>query len=416
MDVLIKKVKVIGHNSPHNGKVKDILIRDGTIKKIADNIFSDDFRVISYDNLHISAGWLDMNVTFGEPGMEERETISTGLRSASKGGFTGVAMMPDVLPCIDSDVGINYVKKAAQDNIVDIYPIGALTKGCKGKEISESFSMKQAGAVAFSDNKRTIPDDNLMKLVSLYIKNFDGLLISFAHTESISAQGQMNEGIISTKLGLRGIPVLSEDLRLYRDIAIAKYTGCRLHIQCISTAKSVEMIRQAKQNGYKVTAHTTPAHLCFTEEELLGFDTQYKLLPPLRSKQDVEALKKAVKQRIIGLSSDHTPINIEAKQCEFEYAEFGTIALESAFGAALSALQDIDLVVDLFTNEPRKILGLPLANIQEGEKAEFTVFDPNKKWVFKKEDIYSKSKNSIFLNEKLLGKPIGIYNNNKLSL
>ncbi len=416
MDIIIKKARIIGQNSPYHRKIKDILICNGIIEKIADDIHNDTIKNISHDNLHLSVGWMDIGVKFGEPGLEERETIKTGLHSASKGGFTAVAMMPDTLPCIDTDIGIAYVKAQSEGNIVDLYPIGALTKNCQGKEITEVFGMKQVGAVAFSDNKNTIEDANLMKLASLYIHNFDGLLISFAHTESISVQGQINEGVVSTKLGLKGIPNLSEELRLYRDIAIAQYSGCRLHIQCISTAKSVEMIKEAKQKGCKVTAHTTPHHLYFTDKELLSFDTRYKLLPPLRLKQDVEVLKQAVKEGIIGVASDHTPINIEAKKCEFEHAEFGTIALESTFGATLKVLQNIDLVVDLFTNRPREILGLPLLNIQEGEKAEFTFFDPDKKWIFNENHIHSISKNSVFLKEELVGKVIGIYNNYQLSL
>ena len=420
MNILIKSAHIIDSKSDHNGKVMDVLIENGTIKSIKSKITPDkNVKVIESENLHISNGWVDMQVSFCDPGFEHKEDIENGIKVASHSGYTGVAVVPSTNPTIHSKAEVLYIKNKTADSIVDVYPIGTLSHKLEGQDISEMYDMKLAGAVAFSDDKKSIGNAGLLMRALLYAQNFDGLIITHCDEKTISNDGKMNEGVVSTQLGLKGIPALAEELMVDRNIFLAEYTNAAIHIANISTKKSVELIRQAKAKGLKVTASANIYSIALDESLLTGFDSNYKLNPPLRTKEDVEAIKKGVSEGIIDvLSCDHRPQDIESKDIEFDYASNGMIGLETAFGLLNTNKGKLKLstIIDAITIHPRKILKLKESRIAEGEIANITLFNPEIEWVFEKKHILSKSSNTPFLGIKFKGKAIGIINNKQSSL
>jgi dihydroorotase len=335
MKVLIKKATVLDVNSKYHMQSKDLLIENGVIVKIDENIQSSDAEIFEADNLHISLGWTELNARFGEPGYEYKEDLNSGMSAAAKGGFTQVALMPSTKPCIQRKTDVSYLTNYSAHHVVNIHPIGALTEDRKGAQITEMYDMHQAGAIAFSDDKRSVEDANVMKIAMLYAKNFDGLIMSFSSEKKTMQQGQMNEGITSTKLGLRGIPAMAEEMQLARDLKLCEYTDAKIHFSTLTTAESVKMIRDAKKKGLRVTADTSSYHLLLDDTELECFDSNLKVNPPLRSKKDIKALRKAVKDGTIDvICSDHFPQDIESKKCEFDLAAFGMVNLQTSFSAA----------------------------------------------------------------------------------
>lgn len=417
MKTLLKNATIIAAESSYHQQKKDVLISDGKIEKIADSILkSKDTNVIELENLHISCGWFDTSVSFGEPGFEERETIKNGLEVASKSGFTAVAVNPNTNPVIDSKSDIHFLINKSKGNATKLFPIGALTQKCEGKDLAELYDMQQAGAVAFGDYNKPISNDNLMKIALLYAQNFDGLVMSFPKNNSISAEGIANEGINSTKLGLKGIPALAEHIQIARDLFLLEYTGGKLHIPTISTSKSVEIIKEAKNKGLNVTCSVSVHHLVLTDEELHGFESNFKTTPPLRTFEDVKALQKAVKNSVIDIiTSDHNPIDIEHKKVEFGDAKDGVIGLESAFGA-LNSVLDLDDFIECLTTKPRTVFGIQIPRLEENSMAEITLFNPIGNGIFSEKDILSTSKNSPFIGKNLKGKVYGIFANNQLIL
>ncbi len=415
MNILIKSAHIIDSKSAHNGKVMDVLIENGTIKSIKSKIVPEkNVKVIESENLHLSTGWLDMQVSFCDPGFEHKEDIESGIKAAASGGFTGVAVVSSTNPSIHSKAEVLYIKNKTADSILDVYPIGTLSFKQEGQDISEMYDMKMAGAVAFSDDKKAIGNSGLLLRALLYAQNFDGLIITHCDEKSISNDGKMNEGVVSTQLGLKGIPALAEELMVDRNIFLAEYTNAAIHISNVSTHKSVELIRQAKAKGLKVTASATIYNIALEDSLLNGFDSNYKLNPPLRTKTDIEALKKGIVDGTIDcLSCDHRPQDIESKEVEFDYASNGMIGLESAFGLLNSNKGKIKLetLIETITSGPRKILKLKEIKVAEGEIANITLFNPNKEWVFEKKHIQSKSANTPFLGTTFTGKVIGIINN-----
>ncbi|HET8885107.1 MAG TPA: dihydroorotase [Salinimicrobium sp.] len=408
MKTLIKSAKIIDKGNDWNNKTVDILIEDGIIQKISDSIDIEADKTISCENLYVSKGWFDSSVSFGEPGHEERETIENGLLTAAKSGFTTILMNPNNTPATDNRGAISYIFSKASGNAVDLFPMGALTKNSEGKDLAELYDMQQAGAVAFGDYKKSIENPNLLKIALQYAQNFDALIQSFPQDNKIAGSGQVNENVNSTFLGLKGIPALAEELQIARDLYILEYTGGKLHIPGISTAKSVELIKAAKAKKLDVTCSVAIHHLLLTDDLLSDFDTRTKVLPPLRTQNDVEALKKGVSEGIIDMiMSDHDPIDIENKKVEFDNALPGTIGLESAFGA-LNNIFPLELTIELLT-AGRERFGIESPIISEGKKANFTFFDPNENYVFSKNHIFSTSENSIFLNQELKGKVFGIF-------
>jgi dihydroorotase len=415
MSTLLKSATIIDTSSQFNNQKKDILITDGVIEKIANSIpTKPNYTVVNLENLHVSCGWFDISVSFGEPGFEERETIANGLQTAAKSGFTTVAVNSNTNPFIDNKSAVEFLINKGKGFATTLFPIASLTQKSEGKEMAELYDMQQSGAIAFGDYNKSIANDNLMKVALLYAQNFDGLIINFPKNNSIAAEGLANEGNNSTKLGLKGIPALAEHLQIARDLFLLEYTGGKLHIPTISTTASVKLIKEAKKKGLHVTCSVSAHHLTLNDDELYGFDSNVKVTPPLRTQKDCNALIKAVKDGIIDIiTSDHNPIDIEHKKVEFSAAKNGTIGLESCFGAINSVLT-LEESINALTTKPRAIFDLETISIAVGEKAEISLFNPKLKYTFAKENILSTSKNSAFLGKELNGKAYGIFANNKL--
>ncbi|WP_299100453.1 dihydroorotase family protein [uncultured Winogradskyella sp.] len=416
MNALIKSATIVDSKSDFHNETVDILIEKGRISKISKRISNpNNYKEIKLDNLHVSQGWFDSSVSFGEPGYEEREIISNGLKTAANSGFTAVALNANSNPVIDSYADITFVKSKAQDNAVSLYPIGALTQGSQSEDLAELFDMTNAGAVAFYDYQKPICNPNLMKIALQYASNFDGLVCSFPQESKISGLGVANEHINSTKLGLKGNPALAEELQVARDLFLLEYTEGKLHIPTISTAKSVELIRAAKAKKLNVTCSVAVHNLMFTDDVLHSFDTNYKVLPPLRTQTDCDALVEGLKDGTIDMvTTDHNPIDIEDKKIEFDYAKYGTISLESAFGA-LQTLFTTKKTISLLT-QGKSRFGVAESTLNEGELADLTLFNPDTSYEFSKSDITSRSKNSMFLGTELKGNTYGIIANNKIAL
>ncbi len=416
MKIIIRGAKIIDSESPFHNKTADILIVDGSIKKIGQSLpNSENADEIKLDNLHVSQGWFDSSVSLGEPGFEDRETIANGLNVAARSGFTAIALQPNSSPIIDNQSQINFVKTKANGFATQLFPIGALTKGSEGKDMAELFDMKNAGAVAFGDYNKSLDNANLLKIALQYVQDFDGLVIAFAQDSNIRGNGVANEGVVSTKLGLKGIPNLAEELQIARNLFLLEYTGGKLHIPTISTAKSVQLIKDAKAKGLNVTCSVAVHHLVLTDETLESFDTRYKVSPPLRTETDRKALLAGILDNTIDIiTSDHNPIDIEHKKMEFDGAKNGTIGLESAFGALLTVLP-LEKVIEKLTSG-KTTFGIENQPIDEGKIANITLFNPEGKSIFTKENILSKSKNSAFLGVELKGKTYGIFNQGKLVL
>ena len=416
MNVLIKSATIIDSKSEFHNTTQDILIENGVIIKIENQLKNPkNYQEISFENLHISQGWFDSSVSFGEPGFEERDTIKNGLKTAAASGFTAVAMNANSNPVIDCNADITFVNSKASNHAVTLLPIGALTVGSKGEDLAELFDMNTAGAVAFYDYKKPISNPNLLKIALQYAGNFGGLVCSFPQEQKIAGNGVVHEHINSTKLGLKGIPALAEEMQVARDLFLLEYTGGKLHIPTISTEKSVALIREAKKKKLDVTCSVAIHNLYFSDDVLADFNTHFKVLPPLRTKTDIEALIEGVKDGTIDMvTCDHNPIDIEHKKIEFDYAAYGTIGLESAFGA-LQNLFTIKKTIDILTKGKSRF-GTAQVPINIGNKVDITLFNPDFKYTFTQANIISKSKNAIFENEPLKGKVYGVLANNLIVL
>ncbi|MBG6109548.1 dihydroorotase [Flavobacterium sp. CG_9.10] len=416
MKIIIRGAKIIDSKSPFHNKTLDILIVDGFIKKIGASLpNSENAEEIKLDNLHVSQGWFDSSVSLGEPGYEDRETIENGLNTASKSGFTAIALQPNSFPIIDNQSQVNFVLNKAHEFATQLFPIGALTKESQGNDMAELYDMKKAGAVAFGDYNKSLDNANLLKIALQYVQDFDGLVIAFAQDDKIKGNGVANEGIVSTRLGLKGIPNLAEELQIARNLFLLEYTGGKLHIPTISTAKSVQLIKDAKDKGLNVTCSVAVHHLVLTDATLEEFDTRYKVSPPLRTETDRKALLKGIKDGTIDMiTSDHNPIDIEHKKMEFDTAKNGTIGMESAFGALMTVLP-LETIIEKLT-AGKSTFGIESDPIAEGVKANITLFNPEGKSIFTKSNIFSKSKNSAFLGLEIKGKVYGIVNQKKIIL
>jgi len=419
MNILIKSAKIIDNRSHHNGKTVDILIEKGIIQQIGKSLKAPkNYQELSFAALHVSSGWFDLRANFCDPGHEYKEDLNSGLKAAAKGGFTGVLVMPDTHPATDCKSGIEYIINKTKGNIVDTFPAGALSHHLEGKEIAEMYDMSLAGAVAFTDNKHSISSSSLLSRALLYSQSFNGLIMDFPNDRELSNHGQINEGVISTELGLKGIPALAEELMVNRDIYLAEYCGARIHLSNISSKQSVKMIAAAKKKGLKITADVNSYHLLLDETELQHFDSNCKVTPPLRTKEDIKALINGLKEGTIdAICSDHTPEDIETKQCEFDNAAFGMINLQTSFAIANTTLAGkltLDEFITKITTAPRTILQLPQPEIKEGEVANLTLFSPTIKWSLQKEHIVSKSKNTPFIGRELTGKVYAVINNKQI--
>lgn len=415
MNVLIKQARILCPQSSFHNKTMDVLIENGNISEIKKNIHATAVKIIDTEGLMLSVGWMDMQANFCDPGFEYKEDIESGLKAAAAGGFAAVAVVSGTQPPLHNKAQIEYVINRGTNNLVSIFPIGTLSQYQEGKDLSEMYDMKLAGSVAFSDYKNPVKDAGLILRALQYATNIGSFIITHCDDKSISHGGQMNEGETSTMLGLKGIPSLAEEIMLQRNIAVLEYAGGKMHIPTISTKGSVELIKKAKANGLQITCGVAAANLLLDDTVLGDFETNYKVNPPLRNKKDVEALRKALESGIIDVVvSDHCPQDTESKDLEFDLADYGMICLQSTFSCAITALKgEAEPLINALTVNPRKILGLEIPTIEEGEKATLTLFTVNGETKLLEKDIYSKSKNSPFIGKSLQGKVIGTINNNK---
>lgn len=415
MKILLKSATIIDSNSEHHLSKKDILINNGIIEAIEDTLDVSAEETVSLENLHVSMGWFDSSISFGEPGYEDRETIDNGLQVAAKSGFTNIALNPTTNPVVQSQASIRYLLSRAQDNAVTVHPIGALSVDSKGLDLTELYDMHSEGAIAFYDYQKPVKNANLLKIALQYTQGFNGLVQSFPMDRSIAKNAVVHEGITSTLLGLKGIPSFSETLQLARDIAVLEYTGGRLHIPTISTSKSVEMIREAKAKGLNISCSVNISHLILIDSVLDSFDTRYKVLPPLRLEEDRKALLEGLADGTIdGVTCDHQPLTIEEKKVEFEQALYGSIGMESAF-AALNQLVGVEKAVS-YMQGLKKVFGITTETIKKGATANLSLFRPDGEWTFEKEHILSSQTNSSLLGQKMKGSVYGILSNNQISI
>lgn len=411
--ILIKSCIVLDPQSSNYQKVVDVLIENGKIIKIAAKI-SSDVNEIDGKGKFLAPGFFDLNASLGEPGLETKEDFTTGSKAAAAGGFTGLAVMPHNAPTTDSKSQVAYIINQAKGNLVDIFPYGCISQKREGKDLAEMFDMKQTGAIAFTDGDRPIQDAGLMERALLYAKGFDALVMSYPEDESIAGKAKMNEGAMSTLLGMKGIPNLAEELMVVRDLYLAEYTGAKVHFSTISTAHSVELIKAAKKKGIPVTCDVAAHHLVLTDEDLADFDSNYKVKPPLRTLKDVKALIKGLKDGVIdAIVSQHKPQEIEFKAVEFEIAHYGIIGLQTALSLTLKAGLTPSEAVEKLAIAPRKIIGLAIPSINEGSEANLVLFDESE-WQYSIQNNFSKSANSPFINQQLKGKVWLTCNNNQV--
>ncbi len=417
MKVLIRKATIISPSLPYHGKQKDLFIENGFIQKIDDFIQAEADKVIDVPNLHISTGWMDCLANFCDPGEEYKETIATGARAAAAGGYTDVMVVPNTSPVVHNKSQVDYLIQKGTATPVNIHPIGAITNSAEGKELSEMYDMHSSGAIAFSDGYKPLQSSGILQKALEYVLAIDGTIIQLPDDTSIGRYGQMNEGIISTQLGLPGKPAIAEELLVSRDIELARYTGSRIHFTGVSTQKSIELIAAAKKEGLKVSCSVTPYHLYFCDEDLQQYETELKVNPPLRSISDREYLRKAVADGVVDfIASHHSPQDYDHKVCEFEKAAFGMETLETVFSAAISSGVSVEKFVAMQTQNIRAIFNQANPELIEGSAAVLTLFDPAMEKTYSKSDLYSRCSNNAFLNKSLRGKVFGIINKDRIFL
>lgn len=412
MHILIKKATILSPGSKFHHKKKDILIKDGVIAQIGDGLIARGATFIDQKDCMVSLGWCDIFADFCDPGYEHKDTLESGIQTAAAGGYTDVCLLPNTQPVTSSKAQVEYVKK--KSGLVNLHPIGTLSKQLEGKDLAEMYDMKLAGAVAFSDGRKPLQHSGLMLKALQYVKTFDGVIIEIPDDTSISKMGLMNEGIVSTQMGLQGKTSIAESIHLHRNIELLQYTGSRLHLTGISTKNAVQQIRQAKKQGLQITCSVSPYHLLYTDECLADYNTLFKVSPPLRTEEDRKALLKGVEDGTIDcIASHHTPQDWDSKTVEFEYAKDGMITLQTMLPMLLSSSSKISLDrwIEMLTTNPRTILGIEQPVLAQGEKANLTVFSPLKKWLYDTTSNRSKSANSPLLGQELMGKVICTINN-----
>lgn len=414
MKILIKQATIISPSSPFNGQIKDILIADGIISAISNDITEKADETVVQDGLCISIGWMDMFADFADPGYEQKENIESGAKAAAAGGFTDVMLIPNSNPVVDNKSQVEYIVQKAKQVAVNIHPLGAVSKKAEGRELSEMYDMRQSGALAFGDGIKPVQNSGLILKALEYVKSFAGTIIQIPDDTSIGTNGMMNEGVISTQMGLPGKPTMSEELMVARDIKLARYAESKLHFTGVSSPKSLEYIKRAKEGGIAVSCSVAPYQIYFCDEDLQSYDTNLKLNPPLRNRTDMLAIRQALIDGTIDcVASHHLPQSPDNKICEYEYAKPGMISLETMFAVLTACGLPAADFVQMQTINVRNIFGLPVPEIKEGEMASLTLFVPNAEFVFENYMIRSKSKNSPFIGKKLKGKVIGIINKGK---
>jgi dihydroorotase len=413
MNVLIKAAKILDASSPHHNTIQDIYIADGVIQKMGKKLSYPDAKQLSFKDLHVSQGWFDSSVSFGEPGYEERETIAHGLEVAASSGFTHIALNTNTDPKPDSRADIAFLLEQANASPVHLYPKARITTADSDSKLAPLRELQVTGAVCFSNHKSALKNANILKLALQYTHDFNGLVESFAFNQDMANDGVMHEGAVSTSLGLTGIPSVVEEIQIKRDLDILSYTNGKLHIPTLSTKNAVPLIKQAKKAGLDISTSVSIHNLFFTDKSLNSFNAYAKLLPPLREQADSKALKQALKDGTIDMvTSDHQPLNSELKYVELDLAHYGSIGLEHSFGSLLSMF-DIADVVDILTRGKERF-GITSSTIQEGSLADLSLFTPSGKQIVSKKTILSTSKNSLFIDQELSGKVFGVISQNKV--
>ncbi len=419
MKVLLKNAFTVDPHINLNS-TNDLLIENGIITKVEANIKDKVDAVYDLKNCVIVPGFADVHVHLREPGREDEETVQTGIEAGMNGGFTALCCMPNTEPAIDCAEVVTFVKDRAANSLVDVYPIGAVTKKREGKELALLGEMFEAGVVGFSDDGEPVSTSKMMKYALEYSSMFDLPIIEHCEDKSLTENGVMNESVNSTKFGLPPHPSLAEVIIALRDIAILKYTGGKLHLAHISAKETVEVLRQAKKENLNITGEVTPHHLVLTDDVVENYDTNTKVNPPLRTQADVDALIEGLKDGTIDIiASDHAPHSIEEKEWEYIYAPFGIIGLETSIGLTLTKLfhtkiLSLEEIIYKMSINPRRIFKLREAKIQTGILANLTILDLNQEWVIDKNSFKSKSINTPFHGWKVKGKAIGVINNSKL--
>jgi len=418
--LLVKNGHVIDPASGHDATA-DVLIRDGVLVGVGENLIAMDAEVFDATGLIVAPGFIDMHVHLREPGFEHAETIESGARAAAAGGFTSICPMPNTLPVNDNATVTSYIiEKARRHAVVNVFPIGAITKGSAGEELAAIGSMRDAGAVAISDDGRPVMNARVMRRAMEFARGFGMPVINHCEDLHLSAGGDMHEGAESVRLGLRGIPGCSEDVMVARDILLAEVTGVRYHVAHISARHSVEMVAFAKARGLAVTSEVTPHHLTLADADMLPYDSNYKMKPPLRGKIDVNAvIEGVVSGAIDAIATDHAPHPGSEKMQEFERCPFGILGLETALGIALERLVhpgriSLARMVALFTSNPARILSIDRGTLAPGAPGDLTIFSTTQKWTFDVDKSFSKSRNTPFDGKNFQGGPVATIVNGQI--
>jgi len=418
MEFLIRAALIIDSKSPFHLSTKDILIQNGTIKKIDDLIEFKGKKIIEEKGLRAITGLVDMRSNFNDPGFEHKEDLESGSNTAAAGGFTDVVILPNNQPFTGSKNAISYFKKWNRGSAVNLHPTAAVSLECKGEELTEMIDLHTAGAIAFTDGVNPIWHTNILLKSLQYVQKFNGLIINRPEDKMLTAFGNMNEGVVSTSLGMKGMPSVAEEVMIKRDLQLLEYTGGKIHFSLISSAGAVALIKEAKKKGLNVTADVGIHYLLFDESYLNSFDTNFKVNPPFRTVKDKNALIKAVREGVIDVVvSDHQPHDEESKKLEFDLADFGITGLQTYYSLMLKVFgNETDVILGQTQASTRKILGLDNHAIEEGSAACLTLFNPKGEWIYNASNNKSKSENSPFFDQELKGKITGIINNGELVL
>ena len=418
MSTLIRSAKIVDPKSKHHGKVIDLLLSRGRIEKMAKSIKTKATKVIELPNLHISAGWVDMLANFCDPGFEYKEDLQSGLKAAANGGFTRVCISPQTEPNVQSKAQVEYILSQTKNNLVKAEVLAAASENLKGEQLAEFYDLSRAGAVAFYNGDKAISNSSCVLKASLYLTMFDGLLYCFSEDADLAGNGLMHEGTVSTKLGMKGIPSLAEELMLKRDLGLASYTGGRLHFVKISSVEGLNLLKKEKKLNTQISVGVAAHQLYFEDSDLERFDTNLKVSPPFRSSSDRKKLVNGILDGTIDtVCSDHNPQDVESKFMEFENAEIGMSGIEFAYSALRTSTElSIERTVELLSENPRRLLKLEEITLEEGSAAEITLFNPDLEWIPSSKDSASKSRNCPYFGEHLLGKAYGVIRGSKVHL